>query len=408
MKRLLLLLIFSFFHLLTPHLSPLTSRVQAQVWDSLATEPIRIDSAEVGRLRAGVDALAFFQNNEYSCDLMKGYTLPGAWLRPQLTYAPLPQVRIAVGAHLMLYEGANRYPNYAYHDVTQWKGHQYQRGIHALPFLRLQAQLRNTTIVLGDIYGAQNHHLVLPLFNPEQTLSADPEMGLQLLVDRKHEHLDLWINWQSYIFDLDTHQEAFTVGLSNTLRWGDARRLLWEVPLQVILQHRGGEQDTTAMGVQTLGNGALGLRLTHSPASAAESLLTRLSGEVNLLGSLQQHGHLWPFRTGFAVHTALRAQSRYGIGLELGYFGAPRQYANLFGLPLFGTLSIKHDGLALRGIHTPYATASYSHSFTPAYRLGAQIDLYNPHSRSMSSSVKWGFGVYLRVRPDFLIWPRKG
>ena len=75
------------------------SRVlRAQVWDALATDSIRIDSAEVGALRIGADAMGFFQNNEYSSDLMKGYTLPGAWLRPQLTYTPLPQVRIAVGA----------------------------------------------------------------------------------------------------------------------------------------------------------------------------------------------------------------------------------------------------------------------------------------------------------------------
>ena len=376
--------------------------LRAQVWDTLATDSIRIDSAEVGALRIGADAMGFFQNNEYSSDLMKGYTLPGAWLRPQFTYTPLPQVRIAVGAHLMFYDGANRYPNYAYHDIARWKDHQYQHGVHALPFVRLQAQLRNLTLVLGNLYGAQNHQLLLPLFNPEQTLSTDPEMGFQLMLDRPHEHLDAWINWQSYIFDLDTHQEAFTVGISNTLRWGQSRRLLWEVPLQVVLQHRGGEQDTTAMGVQTVANGAAGLRLTHRPGP--HRLLTTLRGEANLLGSLQQHGHLWPFRTGFALHTSLRAQLRPGIGVEVGYFGAPRQYANLFGLPLFGTVSLKHERLTLRGTHTPYATVSYAHSFTPAYRVGAQFDLYNPHSRSSSPALLFGFGVYLRVCPDFLLW----
>ena len=378
---------------------------KAQVWDVVATDSVRIDSAEVGTLRVGADALGFFQNNEYSSDLMKGYTLPGAWLRPQFSYTPLPQVRIVAGAHLMFYDGANRYPNYAYHDIATWKGHQYQHGVHALPFLRLQAQLRNFTIIVGDIYSAQNHQLLLPMFNPEQALSADPEMGFQFLLDRKHIHLDTWINWQSYIFDLDSHQEAFTVGINSTLRWGNSDRLLWEVPLQVILQHRGGEQDTTATGVQTVANGAAGVRLTHRYTK--NHLFTSLRAEANVLGSLQQHGHLWPFRTGFAFHTALRAQVRPGVGVEAGYFGAPRQYANLFGLPLFGTISLKHQGVTFHGVHTPYASLSYVHCFTPAYRIGAQFNIYTPCSSNASNSCLFDFGIYLRVSPDFLLWRKK-
>lgn len=394
-----LLLAFSFLPL--AH----SQYAKAQAWDVVATDSVRIDSSEVGTLRVGADALGFFQNNEYSCDLMKGYTLPGAWLRPQFTYTPLPQIRIVAGAHLMFYDGANRYPNYAYHDIAAWKGHQYQHGVHALPFLRLQARLRDVTLVIGDIYGAQNHQLLLPLFNPEQALSADPEMGFQLLLDRRHVHLDTWINWQSYIFDLDSHQEAFTVGVNSTLRWGNANRLLWEVPIQAILQHRGGEQDTTATGVQTVANGAAGVRLTHR--FGGDCLLTSLKAEANVLGSLQQHGDLWPFRTGFALHTALRTQLRPGIGVEIGYFGAPRQYANLFGLPLFGTISLKHQGETFHGVHTPYATLSYAHCFTPAYRLGAQFDVYTPCSSDASGSFRYGFGIYLRVNPEFLLWRKK-
>ncbi|MDE6634178.1 MAG: hypothetical protein K2J96_02820, partial [Bacteroidaceae bacterium] len=108
--------------------------LHAQVWDALCADSHRIDTTRVGELRAEVNALAFFQNNEFSSQIMKGYTLPGAWLQPKLTFAPLSQISLEAGAHLLLFNGANRYPNYAYHDIAQWKGNQHQHGVHALPY----------------------------------------------------------------------------------------------------------------------------------------------------------------------------------------------------------------------------------------------------------------------------------
>ena len=376
--------------------------LQAEVWDTLCIDRYRIDSTEVGALKAEVNALAFFQNDELSSRVAKGYTLPGAWLQPKLTYTPIRQIRIEAGAHLMLYDGANRYPNYAYHDIVRWKGNQHTHGVHALPYLRAQADFRHLTLVLGDIYGAQNHGLVLPLFNPEQNLSADPEMGFQLLLDRRHVHLDLWLNWQSYIFNLDTHQEAFTVGMNSTILWNRdrSRRLQWETPIQVILQHRGGELDTTDMGVQTVMNGAIGLRMRYRPVR--QRVLNHLRAEANLLGSWQQHGTLWPYDTGLALHTAVQAQMLRGLDAEVGYVCAPRRFANLYGSPFFGTLSTRYPGETFTRMHTLYASLGYTYVFTPAYRLGARLDLFSYNSRQ-TSAMPLAFGVYLRVCPSFLL-----
>lgn len=374
--------------------------LRADMWDALCTDTYGADTTDIGILKAEVNALAFFHDNEYNSPLAKGYTLPGAWLQPRLTYSPIPQVRLEAGAHLLLYHGANRYPNYVYHDIATWKGHQYQRGVHALPYFRAQANVRNLTLVLGDIYGAQNHQLILPLFNPEQNLSTDPETGFQMLLDRRHVHLDLWLNWQSYIFNLDTHQEAFTVGINSTLRWNrdKSKALQWETPVQVILQHRGGEQDTTAMGVQTLVNGSAGLRMTYRPR--VDKALSALRVEANALGSWQQSGRIWPFDTGFALHTAVAATMFRDLTIEGGYFVAPKQYANLFGSPHFSTLSTKTPGLTLRGIHTPYAAIGYARQFTSSYRLGAQVTLYDTCSHG-HSDLSFAFGVYFRVCPSF-------
>jgi hypothetical protein len=170
------------------------------------------DSTGTDKLWVQIESLSFFKDNEFEGEQAKGYSLPGLWVRPLLAYQPLPAVRLEAGFHALIYAGANKYPCYAYHDIARWKGQQYQHGAHLLPWFRAQAEFRHLTIVLGNIYGAQNHRLAQPLFNQELNLSEDPEMGFQLLWDRRRLHADTWLNWQSYIFKLDTHQEAFTVG----------------------------------------------------------------------------------------------------------------------------------------------------------------------------------------------------
>ena len=378
--------------------------LKAQVWDSLCVERYRIDTTDVGALKAEVNALAFFQNNEFSSKVQKGYTLPGGWLQPKLTFTANRQFHIELGAHLMFYDGANRYPNYAYHDIARWKGNQHQHGVHALPYMRLQADFKRLSLVLGDIYGAQNHKLILPLYNPEQNLSADPEMGFQLLNDRRHNHLDMWINWQSYIFNLDSHQEAFTVGINNTVKWSKRdKSVQWETPVQVVLQHRGGELDTTSLGVQTVVNASIGARMTWRPV---RKKVNALQAELNALGSWQQHGTLWPFDTGFATHAAVSLTMFKDLNLEVGYVGIPRQFANLYGSPFLGTISIRHQGMTFRGMHTAYANVGYAYTLAPGYSLAAQLQLYSLHSRSIDA-LPFGFGVYLRIDPSFIITRKK-
>ena len=69
------------------------------------------------------------------------------------------------------------------------------------------------------------------------------------------------MNWQSFIFREDVHQEAFTVGISSRVKYNDpASRFHFYTPVQGLVQHRGGEIDTIFNNsVQTLMNGAIGV-----------------------------------------------------------------------------------------------------------------------------------------------------
>ena len=51
----------------------------------------RIDSLKTKELRLDFDNLFFFKNNEFGNSVMKGYTLPGAWVRG------LPEIGVHLG-----------------------------------------------------------------------------------------------------------------------------------------------------------------------------------------------------------------------------------------------------------------------------------------------------------------------
>ncbi len=373
----------------------------AQFWDDLCLEPVSNDTAQVGNLAVKVDAMAFFRDNEYDSHVTKGYTLPGVWLRPALTLDPIKDIHLELGMYAIFYDGANKYPSYAFHDIATWKGSQYQKGIHCLPWFRFQAHVRNLTLVLGDIYGKQNHGFIEPMYNPEQNLSVDPEMGFQLKLNRKHVDFDGWIDWQSFIYELDSHQEAFTVGATTNLHWDSKRhsRVTWEIPIQMVLQHRGGEQDTTTLGVQTVANASVGARFRYRPR---RPVLTAFTAEANLLTSLQMSGSLWPFDNGFAAHAAVGLTLWNQLDLTAGYFDAPKQYANLYGSPFFGTISTKFDGKTFDHMRTAYVRAGYTYKFSEDYRLGAEVMALSSNAPNESAFV-CSFGVYIRISPSFII-----
>lgn len=379
--------------------------LHAQMWESMASEPYCIDTAQVQTLRIKIDNLSFFRDNEYSSKQTKGYSLPGLWVQPKLVYTPIRQIELELGAHALIFNGANKYPCYVYHDIGTWKGNQYQRGAHVLPWVRAKAQFKHLTVVLGNIHGAQNHKLPLPLYNPENNLSQDPEMGFQLLWERKHIIADTWLNWQSYIFEEDTHQEAFTVGANwRVLYNAPQRKVHWYSPVNLVIQHRGGEQDKTHLGVQTLCNGGAGIAMQWNPQ---RHILSHISAEAQLLGTYQQSGSLWPFSKGMAFHASTTVTLLQSLELTAGCFTAPRHFTSLYGAPFFSTLSIR-DAENHKGITTVYAQARYHYTFQRDYTLGAELEAYESFlgksaKHKKGNEFNFSFGIYLRLSPSILL-----
>lgn len=370
-----------------------------------------IDSVRTGELHVGVENISFFQDNEFAGKVMSGYTLPGLWLQPKVTYQPLKNVLLEVGLHALVYHGAYEYPNYSYRDIADWKGDQYQHGSHLLPYFRAQLQLQRCQLVLGNLYGGGNHRLIEPLYSSELNLTADPEAGFQLLYDAPRFHFDAWVNWESFIFRQDLHREAFTVGISAEVCYNAPRNLLhFYSPVQIVLQHRGGEIDNDPDDVSTLMNGAVGIGLRRR---LQRPRLKQFFAEADVLGYYQQHGNAWPLGRGCAgyAQTGMLLGTNADWEVRGGYFYG-KDFISLFGLPFFGTVSTKFDGAVFDCMHTAYLSADYSHRFGNVFTLGAQASLYLSAPGSMTAdgvqasvgvSTSYSFGIFFRTDLDFLV-----
>ena len=385
--------------------------LKAQIADRVYKTDYHIDPEKARELSVELDNISFFKDNEYTGKFTKGYSLPGLWVQGKAVYYPLRNIKLEAGVHMLIYHGANKYPSMAYQDIAYWKGDQYQKGVHVLPYFRAQMALSDhVNIVLGNIYGASNHNLIEPLYNPELNLTADPETGFQVLAGAPWIDLDAWIDWQSFIFRDDTHQEAFTVGLSTRFKLNaPSSTFHCYIPLQILAQHRGGEIDTIReSSVQTLMNGAVGAGVTWN---IDRRILKRVNVELDAAGYYQQKGELWPYHKGIGVYSSAFVDLG-NFRVKMGHWIC-NDFITMFGIPYFGTVSTKKEGMTYDKPQTLFYSIEYSRMFGKHYALGLKADAYqffpgtmrsaNGELTSPGSTTSFSVGVYFRINPSFLL-----
>lgn len=410
--RHLLLLLIAFLITTTPNLS---SRAYAQM-DSLlynASQTVQIIPEDKGELRVCIDFMPFLRNNEYKSKLVKGYTLPGIWMDPTLSYQPLRNLKIEAGAHALHFWGAHKYPNFNYSKLANWKGHATQDGFHCVPIFRANLQLTpQLNILLGTLHGKTNHGLIEPLYNNELNLSADPETGVQVLWDCSPIRLDAWVNWESFIFENDKGQESFSFGLSTRIRPSrKGANWQWYIPVQAVFQHRGGEINQAAgdRTIKTWLNAAAGVGVQTPLRIRCPHSSLRLETSGVYFG--QQAGDGLPFDRGYGFHSKATLQL-WRFQTSLGYWWC-KDFVSIFGNPLFGAMSIHTPGLILDKPQSLTAHVEYAQNLGKGFSWGIHADILNqfatqsftPESgwNPQKNTINFSAGIYLRACPSFLI-----
>ncbi|MDR0757805.1 MAG: hypothetical protein LBF85_08165 [Tannerella sp.] len=382
----------------------------AQISEKVFRTDYHIDSLHSNRLFVEVDNVNFFRNIESPVIIVPGYTLPGFRLQTKAVYHPVSNIRIEGGVHSLWFWGADSYPAFAYSSLAYWRGERANNLVRVYPFFRAQAQLsEQVNIVLGNLYGAASHLLVEPLYNPELNLTADPETGMQVLYDTKWLHFDTWVNWETFIYKMDTKQEAFSFGVSALFMCNPPESTAHVYfPLQILAQHRGGQIDMTNLPVQTMLNGAAGAGLDWH---FRYRTLKKIHLELNLLGYYQHAGNLWPLKRGYG--TAVSASVDLPDFRVKAAYWKCNDFISMYGNPLFGAPSMSARDAYFMHPAMYSLGGEYIRTFGAGYALGIDFDFHlRPSSRisdpsagiyTVPAQTCYSFGVYLRLNPSFLI-----
>lgn len=357
--------------------------------------------------------MSFFKNNEFISTVRKGYTLPGFWLQLKAVYHPFGNLKVEGGVHSIWFWGSSRYPASAYKEIAVWEGADFAQRVHVLPYFRAQIALsEHVDFVLGDIYGGSAHRLIGPLYDPELNLTSDPESGLQFLYRSGWLQLDMWVDWMTYIYRLDTKQEAFVAGASARFAANSpASRLHVYFLLQGLSQHRGGEIDVTGEGTQTMFNGAAGMGMVWNVGRRA---LRHVDAELDLAGYSFPQGCVYGLSKGRGFYARVAMQLS-DFNVETSFWSC-RDFMPIFGNAFYGSMSTKESDLVYENPQMLYLGGDYVYPLNKGFSFGIRAETYCYlsgksydlktglyRSSAFGSNTNYSVGVFLRINPSFLL-----
>jgi hypothetical protein len=191
------------------------------------------------------DNFSYFRNTEQTSLVDKGSTYIGFNVLPYVQYSFNKKAQI-YGGLLVRYDFGNPkiktlepYFKFTFDDVLKH------------------------TVVFGSLNGNVQHKLIEPLYDYELAVTDRFEQGLQITKPGKVVEYDLWIDWQSMIYDGDPFNEAFFGGLNFYLHPINSEKNKLSLNAQAITLHKAGEIDKSPYPNSMEYNFAYGLEYTH-------------------------------------------------------------------------------------------------------------------------------------------------
>ncbi|MCK4664272.1 MAG: hypothetical protein KAT68_15495 [Bacteroidales bacterium] len=213
---------------------------------SFFIEKPQFNNSDSNSLYLDISNTNFLKNNEYFNDFIKGYTLIGYNINPQIVYYTQSKVNLKGGIFLNKYSGIDNYSK-------------------ILPTFSITYFDKGLEIIMGTIKGTINHNLIEPLFHSELFFTDNIENGMQIIFNKNYFNADIWVNWKKFIFNNDTEQENFTFGISTkTNLSSDKNKLSISVLLQSLTNHWGGQIDTSGKNIKTILNSAAGFDICYN------------------------------------------------------------------------------------------------------------------------------------------------
>lgn len=360
-----------------------------------------IMAQESDRVELRVETRQFFQDNEWFGLHGTGYTLPGFYMRPVVSYVTKTRgcvVNLEGGAHWLHFWGARHYPSAGSLGVWQ-EDSDTATAVHVLPWVRAEigAEDGRWMVTMGSL---REHDMPLPLYNPERQYAADPEAGVQLRLDYRHLETDLWVDWQEYIWQRSRRQERFTAGVSGAVKW---QRGAWgvKVPVHVTGQHVGGQGLKEHKAVQNRFNGAVGLM-----AEWRREGRWRVAGGCYAMGFTHKNMPMIPYRRGWGLYPTVsfeRETERWETAVDAGYWQG-HGFVPLLGSVLFSNVG-NVEGTTYFGMNRMVtAGARYRWRGVEAGSITVEGRWYHYFEKEKAS--QYTVGLFIELKPKVELWRR--
>ncbi len=262
----------------------------------------------------------FLFDAEYFSPLEDGFTWIGLQFQPELSFQLDSHFLIHGGVYMLKYSGKAKSS-----DI---------RPVFSITY----KFNRTVSLVMGTLYGSLNHRLPLPLYQYDRTMYNYPEEGVQALVHTPWLEGDYWLQWRHFILPGDPYQEELVFGTSSLFRLTPGERdWRFSIPVYTLVNHRGGQIDTSPEPVHTFGNMAAGVRVNRQLSGRLfQDLVMQVTGYdyFDLSGT-----PLFDFSSGWAVQPQVEISGK-SLSLQAGYWYGHNFYS-LLGEPLFASVSEK-------------------------------------------------------------------
>lgn len=337
-----------------------------------------VENDDTSSVYLSIDNANFFKNNEYYNDYVAGYTKTGFFITPRVTYLLSPKTRLSGGMHLLKYSGENFFNQVR---PVFYLAHQLTEGID---------------LIMGSIESTYHHNLVDPLYHYERYLDQNIENGMQFLIDKPAVEADVWINWKQFITKGSGFQEEFETGISSEFQLsGKDRNFTVNLPLQILIQHKGGQIDNTDKPVSTLSNFAAG---TSMELDLNSRYLTSLALENLYVGYRDlSPGDNRTIQSGDGFMSSFFLNMN-DLQLQFSWWKASK-FMSFAGNPIYQAYSIKKERLISEERELFIGKLRYTRKYRDLHFMINFDSYWDPAHQNFD----YGFGIYLLLNTDIFL-----
>lgn len=199
-----------------------------------------------GKWQLSFDNFSYFRNTEQLSKVHYGRSYIGTHFLPTATYQINDKAKISGGA-FMRYDFGN--PGF-----KEFK-----------PFFQFSYKLWNHDIIFGSLQGNVQHEMVEPIFEYERVITRRLEEGAQIKFDNKRWKYEIWIDWETMIYQNSPFNESFVAGYNVFYKPINRDKHILRLNSQAMTLHQAGEIDLSPVTNVMFYNFAHGLDYQWKP-----------------------------------------------------------------------------------------------------------------------------------------------